>query len=566
MLHGHNPLFTTWMEYPTGVNLAANTEMPLLGLLTAPVTFTAGSVASFNVLLWLAYPLSATSAFFVLRRWTRSNAGAACGGLLYGFSAYLVAQGLGHLNLAFVPLPPLIFMALHEVLVEQRSGPHRFGVLLGLLVVAQYLISPEVLMMTMLIAICCAVILALSRPREISRARLIYAWKAIWPAAALGGVLLGYPIWFQLAGPLSIHGPVQPITNPYRADLLGPFIPTSAQRFAPGFATSLGNRFTFSDVSETGSYLGIPLVLLTIWCTIAYRRDRWVLVCTGLAVTVYILSLGPTLVVATHNTAFPLPFDALGRLPLIDNILPTRFALYQSFFLGAVVALAIAHGSRHDDLVPESEFRLSGATPARRGGRHLHAPGPRVFVQMIALMLAAAAVVSLLPRWPRPTAELGPAVPGFFTSPAASQIPEDSLVLSYPFAAGTNDEAMLWQEIDLWRWRLVGGYATTPNMTGGVTAWPPRLQPIAVQEFLAYWTNGAGGYLVETPPAANALLVAQVRSYVRRYRIGTVALDRSWPRSAIVLEVFRRALGNPVSKDGVDLWLNSQTRAAQPGG
>ena len=37
MLHGHNPLFTTWMEYPTGVNLAANTEMPLLGLLTAPV-------------------------------------------------------------------------------------------------------------------------------------------------------------------------------------------------------------------------------------------------------------------------------------------------------------------------------------------------------------------------------------------------------------------------------------------------------------------------------------------------------------------------------------------------
>jgi hypothetical protein len=45
-------------------------------------------------------------------------------------------------------------------------------------------------MMTMLIAICCAVILALSRPREISRARLIYAWKAIWPAAALGASCL----------------------------------------------------------------------------------------------------------------------------------------------------------------------------------------------------------------------------------------------------------------------------------------------------------------------------------------------------------------------------------------
>ena len=131
LLHGHNPLFTNWIDYPIGANLGVNTEMPLLGLLAAPITFAAGSVASFSFLIWLAFPSSATAAFFVLRRWTRSNVASVCGGLLYGFSPYIVGQGFQHLNLSFVPLPPLIFMALYEVVVDQRSRPRRWGAALG---------------------------------------------------------------------------------------------------------------------------------------------------------------------------------------------------------------------------------------------------------------------------------------------------------------------------------------------------------------------------------------------------------------------------------------------------
>ena len=126
LFHGHNPLFTNWMEYPQGVNLAANTEMPLLGLITAPISYVWGSVSSFSLLLWLSYPISASSCFFVLRRWTRSNLGGKRG-LLYGFSAFVVAQGLGHLNLCFVPLPPLIFLALYEVLVDQKVAAAKVG-------------------------------------------------------------------------------------------------------------------------------------------------------------------------------------------------------------------------------------------------------------------------------------------------------------------------------------------------------------------------------------------------------------------------------------------------------
>jgi hypothetical protein len=567
LVHGHNPFFTTWMEYPRGVNLAANTEMPLLGLLSAPITFTAGPVSSFSLLLWLAYPISATSAFFVLRRWTGANIPAAVGGLLYGFSAYVVAQGLGHLNLSFVPLPPLIFLGLFEVLVRQHSRPHRWGILLGVLVAAQFLISPEVLTTTIVVAVCGVVILGLARYRTLDHDRLVFAWQSFWPALIIVAALLSYPAYFQLAGPLGIHGPIQGLMNPYRADLLGPVVPTSAQRFAPAAATQLGDKFTFTDVSETGSYLGIPLVLLALWCAVRYRRDRWVVLAGVLGIVVYVLSLGPTLTVAAHQTSVPLPFDAVGRLPLLNDILPTRFSLYQSFFVALVVGLGLSHALARDELGTAKRRGRAEAAGARGPAHHLRPARTarrRALSQVALAALCVAAIVALIPSWPRTTADIGPAVPSFFTSAANKQIPEGSVVLSFPFTAGTSDEAMLWQEIDLWRWKLMGGYAATPNGTGGVTALPPPLAPIAVQEFLAYWTTGAGGYLVETPPAANSHLVAQLRTYVRRYRIGTVVLDSSWPQAAIVLAVLRRALGDPVSQGGVDLWLNAETRARGP--
>ena len=71
LLHGLNPFLTDFIGYPSGVNLAQNTSMPLLGVLAAPVTWVAGPVAGLDTLLWLSFPLSATAAFVALRHWIR---------------------------------------------------------------------------------------------------------------------------------------------------------------------------------------------------------------------------------------------------------------------------------------------------------------------------------------------------------------------------------------------------------------------------------------------------------------------------------------------------------------
>ena len=144
LAHGLNPFFSNAIYVPTGVNLAQNTSTPLLGLITAPFAPVFSPLVRANLLMVLAMPISATAAFVVLRKWQVWGPAAALGGLVYGFSPYMVGQSISHLELIFVPLPPFIALTVASIL-QNKGSSRRLGVQLGLLVAAQYLISPEVL-------------------------------------------------------------------------------------------------------------------------------------------------------------------------------------------------------------------------------------------------------------------------------------------------------------------------------------------------------------------------------------------------------------------------------------
>ena len=112
--HGRLPaLVTTGLNAPQGINLMWNASMLLPGILLAPVTLLAGPWTSLNLLLALGFAGSAASLFWVLRWWGASITAAAVGGAVYGFSPALVAASMGHFQLQFAVLPPLI---IHELL------------------------------------------------------------------------------------------------------------------------------------------------------------------------------------------------------------------------------------------------------------------------------------------------------------------------------------------------------------------------------------------------------------------------------------------------------------------
>lgn len=71
--HGHNIFFTNYYLSPRGTSLFPYTSVPLLGVLTAPLTLKLGPVAAYNILIRLSLAGSATSMFLVLSSWSRRS-------------------------------------------------------------------------------------------------------------------------------------------------------------------------------------------------------------------------------------------------------------------------------------------------------------------------------------------------------------------------------------------------------------------------------------------------------------------------------------------------------------
>jgi hypothetical protein len=82
IIHGHNPLFTDWGNYPFGANGVTNTSLPLLGVLAAPLTFATNVFVSVTALFMLAFPLSALGGYALCRRFVAWRPAAFIGGLL----------------------------------------------------------------------------------------------------------------------------------------------------------------------------------------------------------------------------------------------------------------------------------------------------------------------------------------------------------------------------------------------------------------------------------------------------------------------------------------------------
>jgi len=480
ILHGHNPLFSDYGNHPFGINMIVNTSTLPLGLLVAPVTMAVGAVVSFNLVGTLAPVLSACAAYLLIRRFTAWRPAAFVGGLLYGFSPYVVAEGLGHLMTVFVPLPPLILLVVHDIVVRQPGKPVVRGVALGLMLVVQFFISSEVLTGTIMIAVV-AVALGALFGRDHVREHLRYAARALASGALLVVVVLAYPVWFMLRGPASVVGPVQQAPQLFRADLLGPLYPDLLMHFAPASLANVADHFA-GNGTENGSYLGAPLVLLLVVAVIALWRVVVVRIAALTGLFAFVLSLGSRLMIANHPTFVRLPEGLFDKLPLLDNTVPVRFSLYVALCAAVILGIVVD--------------RVHGAWRWRRS---------RVLAVAVPMALAVVVLAPLVPAWPYPMQPVE--VPAYFTSGAADAIAPDAVVLVYPFPDATFANPQVWQTSTFLRFKMPGGRFNVPQAATGVAGASRASLTDAVLSAVA-----AG-----RPPARSAALrgrlVTQLRSW-----------------------------------------------------
>jgi hypothetical protein len=530
LVHGLNPFFSNAMFVPTGVNLAQNTESPLLGLVAAPFTLTLGPVVSANLLMVLAMPASATAAFVVLRKWRVWGPAAALGGLIYGFSPYMVAESLAHVDRVFVPLPPLIAFTVASIL-QRRGPPRRLGIQLGLLVTAQYLISPEVctiVVLFIIVAVACVAIRDSASLRQMSRPAGI--------ALGVTAVLLAYPLWFMIAGPQHFTGPPVPIANSDHNDLLSFVVPGPLQRISLGMR-SLGTRLAPSNrVDEAGGYLGVPLLIVTGILAWYSRRSPRLQLAVVLLLSGALLSLGPYLAVDGRLTRIPLPFLLLDHLPLVNDILPGRIG----FEIGACLAAVIAFGVDDMHRASARGYRHGGTT--RRG---------RVFVGITLAVLVA----TQLPQWPNAT----PSAVALPANIRRAVPPGDPVTITYPYLTAFTLPPMLWQAEDGFGFHLLGGYAYHPDASGGPSLFPSVMDPLNLQRFLAGQDLATSFFFQPYGPSlpVSPELVATTRTALSKYDVRLVIVDRSTGGSGPVMELFNDALGPPkLSAGQFSLWMD----------
>jgi hypothetical protein len=430
--HHHNPLLTTYMNYPQGVNVMWNTSVLLPGLVLSPVTAIFGPVVTYNLLMTLGLALSAWTAMVAIRMWVPSVSAATVGGALYGFSPYMFAHAAGHLHLTLAIFPPLVMILVTKVLTG-RVSPALLGVLLGLVTAGQILTGEEIVASTAIVgavAVFWAAVVARSEMRGVLRRASI----SLGVAVAVAGLLAAVPLTVQFFGPRRISGELQP-HNVYVTDLLGFAVPSVFQALRPAEAASIFTRFTGNPV-EWNAYLGVPLIVILVAAIVVGRRQRFVLVAGLTALTVAVLSLGPRLHIAGVDTGIHLPYRLLDRLPVLATLLPSRLGLY--LYLAAGVLLAVF---------------VRAVMVARRRAQ-----------AVAGFLLLAAGAASLYPELPYRSSSAD--TPDFFLTTAQSRLAQGEVLLVAPVYGAEASHPMLWQaEADM-HYRITAGYSVGPADDG----------------------------------------------------------------------------------------------------
>jgi hypothetical protein len=509
--NGADPLFTTMLNAPDGVNLMWNSAMTPLAALAAAPTLVGGPVFAYDVMIVAAIALDGWLAWLVLRRYAPGPVGPLVGGLVYAFSPYVASHAAHHLNLTTAWAPPLFLLVLDELLVRRRLPPWMLGVALGLISAVQLLASEELLATSVIAAGVLVLVLAACRPHDVGD-----GLRRLVPALAVATLtflpLAARPLWMQFAGPQRIDGAVLSPAG-FSTDLLNLVVPTRYQLFAPEVATDLSHRFS-GLYHEAGAYLGLPLLVLLVVAAARRWADLRIRVPFLVAIVLLVLSLGPHLTVGGETTALPLPWLPVASLPLLDNVITARFALYAWLAIAVIVAVVADEWA---------------ALPLRRAA-------PRLAVLAVALLLVV----------PAPIGSSAVPQPAFFARWQEQGIGTDETVLVAPyFTNGAGAAPMLWAALAGNAVRMPEAYAYVPRPDGSAGYGSPPTQVSDIMEAI----QDRGVVIVARGPVRDTVARELAEKDVRHVIVGP--MEHQGQMAAF----FEDLLGRPPEPvDGVLLW------------
>jgi len=415
-----NPLITTTMFYPIGINLAFYT-LTLLNALTAlPLTLNLGVVAASNLHTLLTMVIGAYGMALLARQQLSAWRGrpaiwpAALAGIFYAFaSSQLFYVSLGQFNIASTHWIPYTLLFVFKARRDPRSL--RWPALAGLFLVMQtYAEMTYASFLLIFIA-------------------LVVAYEAAWGVVTthyairntvlhlrnllllLLLFLIGIsPLLVTMAPDMLAEGDFwvqgSGFAESFSADLLGFLVPTMHHPLLGGLVTHTG--ITAYDKGQH-LYLGAALLILAIVGLVRRpRRWRWAGFWLAAAVLFGWLALGPTLHVNGSDTGLPGPYVLLQSLPVFKgNRYPSRYSVL------LILALAMLAARGLQSLWP------GGPAPLRSSARLRAAGG-----------IAGLVALSMFEQLSVPLPQSDMSVPAAYSALAAAPPSEAGTLLDIPIA------------------------------------------------------------------------------------------------------------------------------------
>ncbi len=289
------------------------------------------AAAAYNLLILLAFPLSAGAMYLLARDIGVSRAAAWVAGVAYAFAPYLPVHAQHHLQQTGIHWFPLLVLTLRRT---RAGNPLKWPILAGLCFVSATYSSLYFAMFAMMVGF---PILLWNMYAD--RRQLHVLVRRIAISAGISAVLLAPRGLLVLqatkeGGEYLLLGATE-----YCSDLLGLFLP-------PFTHPVWGEVFRSAQLSTTGSpwefeYLGFLVIGLAVYGLFSKRRAvaiRWLL----LAGDFTVLSLGPLLHLGGEVIAgrFLPYYWLIQRVPLLDGLrVPVRFVLLSSLCLAVAVAV-----------------------------------------------------------------------------------------------------------------------------------------------------------------------------------------------------------------------------------
>lgn len=263
---GHHPWYTTFLEWPFGVNLIPQTMNAYNGFMDIPLFHLLhfSLVQAVNFAVVFSFVASGLTMFWLAYYLTRSYHAAIFGGLLYTFSSYHFAHAIGHLQLISMEWIPLFILAwLH--LLKKPSFKIALGAAASLFLVT--LCDYYYLFYSAMAAGLILLNFLFKKEIILSKRNL-----AIFGVFAISSLLTSGLFVYKLIS-LNSHDPLlgSHPTIDFGMDIFEPFIPSVASWYWHSAAMGYWHHIP-GYVAETGIFLGFGLIGLLITALVGQRK------------------------------------------------------------------------------------------------------------------------------------------------------------------------------------------------------------------------------------------------------------------------------------------------------